>query len=96
MERGSRLKCSGYQSKLQQLIFIFCLRKLEAKCKQPVYTYVKCWMRWLEGAGGACGGCVRDEGKGQGQLCQIIWWMMVMVMGAVLRVTGRQVPDLAL
>jgi len=53
-------------------------------------------MRWLEGAGGACGGCVRDEGKGQGQLCQIIWWMMVMVMGAVLRVTGRQVPDLAL
>ena len=69
---------------------------MEAKCKQPVYTYVKCWMRWLEGAGGACGGCVRDEGKGQGQLCQIIWWMMVMVMGAVLRVTGRQVPDLAL
>ena len=50
-------------------------------------------MRWSDGAGGACGSCVRDGG-GQGQLCQIIWWMMV--MGAVLRVTGGEVPDLAL
>jgi len=57
-----------------------------------VYTCIKCWMRWLEGAGGAYGSCVRDGG-GPGQLCQIIWWMMV--MGNVLRVTGG-VPDLAL
>ena len=47
-----------------------------------MYTYVKCWMRWLDGAGGACGSCVRDGGGGQGQICQM------MVMGAVLRVTG--------
>ena len=54
--------------------------------QQTVYTYDKCWMRWLDGAAGACGSCVRDGGGGQGRLCHIIWWMMV--MGAVLRVTG--------
>ena len=37
---------------------------------------------------------VLDEGGGQGQLCQIIWWMLV--MGAVLGVTGGEVLDLAL
>lgn len=59
-----------------------------------MYTYVKCWMRWLEGDGGTCGSCIRDKGRGQSQLCQIIRWMMVMV--AVLRVIGGEVTDLEL
>jgi hypothetical protein len=32
---------------------------MDRNCEQPVYCYVKCWMSWLEEAGG---GNVRDDG----------------------------------
>lgn len=54
-----------------------------------MYTYVKCWMRWLEEVGG---NCVRDDGVGgsAGSDDDEVG------NGDALRVLGRGVPDFAL
>jgi hypothetical protein len=44
----------------KQLIFILGLFELEGNSTQLAYTYIKCWMRWLQKAGGG-GGCVKIQ-----------------------------------
>jgi len=29
-----------------------------------MYTYVTCWLRWLEDVGGVCGSCTADGEQG--------------------------------
>jgi hypothetical protein len=66
---------------------------VESNLQQLAYTYVKCWMRWLQEADG---NCVRDG----------VWREGVHLVGSdddqvgngddVLIATGERVPDLAI
>jgi hypothetical protein len=44
-----------------QLIFILRLFKLGGNSEQLAYIYIKCWIRYLEEAGGGGGGCVKSH-----------------------------------